>query len=257
MSALPSPSPAAGAAHRSLSPPRDVPTVRCMFPNTQWTEFARATLHGDEAGRAALESLCRNYWEPVRLFIVQRGWPRDEAPDLTQSFFLYVMDKGMLRRAEREKGRFRSFLMGVLNNYLLTERDRRRAQKRGGGHAAEELTDDVSADEEPDAGREFDRQWAVAILKAALQRVAAECLAKRGEGFYECIAVYIGGDGAVLPQEQAAQKAGIDYAEFRQEIRAWRARMRDCLRAEIRRTVSAPHEVEDEMSYLWQLLHPA
>src|SRR6187551_1769575 len=73
--------------------------MRSMFPNTQWTELAHATLHGDQAGRAALESLCRNYWEPVRLFILQRGWAQDDAPDLAQSFFLFLMEKGMLHRA--------------------------------------------------------------------------------------------------------------------------------------------------------------
>jgi DNA-directed RNA polymerase specialized sigma24 family protein len=227
-----------------------------MFPNTQWTELARATLHGDGAGRAALEALCRGYWEPVRQFILQRGWPMDEAADLTQSFFLFLMEKNVLHRAEREKGRFRSFLQGVLNNFLLTERDRRRAQKRGGAMACEELDEDVAPVEET-AAREFDRQWALAIMQGALQKVSGECMAKRGEGFFEIIAVYIGGKGEVLPQEVAAEKAGLTPGNFRSEIHLWRQKLREYLRAEVRRTVAAPHEVEEEMSYLWQLLSAA
>jgi len=227
-----------------------------MFPNTQWTELARATLHGDGAGRTALEALCRNYWEPVRLFILQRGWPQDEAADLAQSFFLFLMEKNMLHRAEREKGRFRSFLQGVLNNFLLTERDRRRAQKRGGAQAHEELDEEVAA-AEAGAEREFDRQWALAVMHGALQKVSGECMAKRGEGFFEIIAVYIGGQGEVLPQETAAAKAGMTPGNFRAEIHLWRQKLREYLRAEVRRTVAAPHEVEEEMNYLRQLLSAA
>ncbi|MES2705636.1 MAG: hypothetical protein V4726_03440 [Verrucomicrobiota bacterium] len=226
-----------------------------MFPNTEWTELAHATLHGDEAGRAALESLCRNYWDPVHLFILQRGWARDEAPDLAQSFFLYLMEKGMLHRAEREKGRFRSFLQGVLNNFLLTERDRRRAQKRGAGQEHAELDEETGAGAtESTAGQEFDRQWALAIMQTALRRVSAECMAKRGEGPFEVISVFIGGKGEVMPQELAAEKLGMPVTTFRSEIHLWRQKLREYLRAEVRRTVSAPHEVEAEMNYLCQLL---
>ncbi len=227
-----------------------------MFPNTQWTELAHATLHGDEAGRAALDALCRNYWEPVRQFVLQRGWPQDEAPDLAQSFFLFLMEKGMLHKAEREKGRFRSFLQGVLNNFLLTERDRRRAQKRGSGQEHVELEDD-SAATDATAGREFDKQWALAIMQGALQKVSAECMAKRGEGAFEVISVFIGGKGEFMPQEKAAEKLGMAVGTFRTEIHTWRQKLREYLRAEVRRTVSAPHEVEEEMNYLWQLLTAA
>jgi DNA-directed RNA polymerase specialized sigma24 family protein len=227
-----------------------------MFPNTQWTELAQATLHGDEAGRAALDAMCRSYWEPVRKYILQRGWPPHEAPDLAQSFFLFFMEKGMLHRAERERGRFRGFLQGVLNNFLLSERDRRRAQKRGSGQETVELDENTLATDSA-AEREFDRQWALAIMQAALQRVAAECTAKRGEGAFEVLAVFIGGKGEFIPQEQAAERLGMAVGAFRSEVFTWRQKLREQLRAEVRRTVSAPHEVEEEMNYLWQLLTAA
>jgi len=227
-----------------------------MFPNTQWTELAHATLSGEESGRAAMDAMCRSYWEPVRQYVLQRGWQPQEAPDLTQAFFLYLMEKGVLRQAEREKGRFRSFLQGVLNNFLLNERQRRLTKKRGAGMEQEELTED-SATSEDQAGHEFDRQWAKTIVEAALQRVAAECTAKRGEGFYEVIAVFIGGQGELTPQDEAAAKAGMNVGRFRTEIFAWRQKFREHLRAEVRRTVSAPHEVDDEVRYLWQLLTAA
>ena len=227
-----------------------------MFPNTEWTELARASLHGDEAGRAALEAMCRAYWEPVRQYTLSRGWPQDEAADLAQSFFLYLMEKGVLHKAEREKGRFRSFLMGVLNHFLLTERDRRRAQKRGSGLDSAELHDDLPSD---DAGAEleFDRQWAVAIMQTALQKVTAECAAKRGDAAAGILVVFIGGKGELIRQDQAAERLGMNMNTLRTEIFQWRQKLREHLRAEVRRTVSAPHEVDAEMNYLWQLLTAA
>jgi DNA-directed RNA polymerase specialized sigma24 family protein len=227
-----------------------------MFPETQWTELARATLSGESPGRAAMDAMCRSYWEPVRQFILFKGWPPADAPDLAQSFFLYLMERGVLRNAEREKGRFRSFLQGVLNNFLLTERQRRLTQKRGGGHEPEQLGEDIPATEEA-AGLAFDRHWAQTVVNAALQRVSADCTAKKGEEFFNAIAVFIGGKGELIPQEQAAEKLGLNIATFRTEIFNWRQKFREHLRTEVRRTVSAPHEVDDEMRYLWQLLTAA
>jgi DNA-directed RNA polymerase specialized sigma24 family protein len=244
------------AAKRNLPAPAAPVASRSMFPNTQWTELARATLSGEAPGRAAMEALCRSYWEPVRQYVLQRGWSPHEAPDLTQSFFLYLMEKGVLHQAERDKGRFRSFLQGVLNNFLLTERQRRLTQKRGGGMEREELHDDSAATEAA-AGQEFDRQWATTVVQAALQRVAAECTAKRGEGFYDVIAVFIGGKGELIPQEEAAGRLDMNVGRFRTEIFTWRQKFRESLRGEVRRTVSAPHEVDDEVRYLWQLLTSA
>jgi RNA polymerase sigma-70 factor (ECF subfamily) len=227
-----------------------------MFPNTQWTELARATLSGDQSGRAAMEAMCRNYWEPVRQYVLQRGWSPHEAPDLTQSFFLYLMEQGVLHQAQREKGRFRSFLQGVLNHFLLSERQRRLTRKRGGGMEREELEEDTAATEAA-AGLEFDREWARTVVRTALQRVSTECVAKRGRSFHEVIAVFIGGQGELIPQEQAAAQLGLSIAQFRSEIFIWRQKFRDSLRAEVRQTVSAPHEVDDEVRYLWQLLTSA
>jgi RNA polymerase sigma-70 factor (ECF subfamily) len=224
-----------------------------MFPETQWTELAHATLHGNETGRAALDALCRGYWEPVRRFILQRGWRVEDADDLAQGFFVYLMENGILRRAERERGRFRSFLQGVLNHFLLEERDRRAALKRGGGveHVAVE---EDAAHTAAGAEHEFDRQWALAVMRRATEHLQAECVEKRGDDGYALLAPYLGGPGEPLPQEQIAPRLGLTHGGLRSEIHGWRQRLRELLRAEVRRTVAAPHEVEDEMSYLRQLL---
>lgn len=165
------------------------------------------------------------------------------------------MERGVLHQADREKGRFRSFLQGILNNFLLTERQRRLTQKRGGHIHTEELTDDLpDPASDAHATAQFDKHWAHTIVQAALQRLAAECTAKKGDDFYQTIAVFIGAPGTLIPQDQAAARLGLHTATFRTEIFTWRGKFREHLRAEVRRTVSAPHEVDSEMRYLWQLL---
>ena len=103
-----------------------------QFPNTHWSLLAQATLNGDAGGQQALESLCRQYWKPVRDFIRFRGFPEADAEDLTQVFLVRLCERSVWRRAEAARGRFRSFLLGALTHFLADELDRRNTQKRGG-----------------------------------------------------------------------------------------------------------------------------
>ncbi len=226
-----------------------------MFPNTEWTQLAEATLHGESAGRAAMERLCREYWEPVRAYTLFRGWSQEDAADLTQSFFLHLMEKSILRRADRERGKFRSFLQAVLNHFLLTERDSRLRQKRGGGkaHIAVEDAQEELAEQ---AGHVeyFDRQWAAAMMKSCVTKLQDECAAKRGASAAALLMSYAGGEGEALPYTEASARLAMSEPAFKTEVLTWRRRLRELLRSEVRRTVSAPHEVDEEMSYLHHLL---
>ena len=226
-----------------------------MFPNTEWTRLAEATLHGEASGRAALERLCRAYWEPVRMYALFRGWTREDAEDLTQSFFLYLMENSVLRRVERDRGKFRAFLQGVLNHFLLTERDRRLRQKRGGGQAHVNVEDAEEELAAPTGQADyFDRQWAAALMKSSVTNLRAECVERRGESAADVLMSFAGGGGEALSYAEAAARLACTEAAFKTEVLTWRRRLRDLLRAEVRRTVSAPHEVDEEMSYLRQLL---
>jgi DNA-directed RNA polymerase specialized sigma24 family protein len=226
-----------------------------MFPNTQWTQLAQATLHGEAHGRAAMESLCRTYWEPVRAYVLYRGWPKDEAPDLTQAFFLYLMEHSVLRRVDRERGKFRAFLQGVLSHFLISELRQRQRQKRGGGKEHVTL-DDVHEDlAVPGEHVEyFDRQWAAAIMKACVTTLHGECAAKRGTDAAALLMAYAGGAGEALSYADASTRLQLPESAFRSEVLNWRRRLRELLRMEVQRTVSAPHEVAEEMSYLHRLL---
>src|SRR5262245_21736444 len=103
------------------------------FPTTQWSLLAQVSLRGDSTGREALAEFFRRYREPIRTFIERRGTSSAEAEDLTQEFFVHVMEKTTLRRADATRGRFRSFLLGALVRFLAHARDRHAAQKRGSG----------------------------------------------------------------------------------------------------------------------------
>ena len=234
--------------------------LRPVFPATQWTDLARATLHGDDAGRAALESLCRAYWEPVRRAILTKGWPPDEAADLAQSFFLHFMEHGVLHRADRERGRFRTFLQSILHRWLIDELRRRQAAKRGGGQAAVALHDLPDPAHPEDGSRpdgEFDRAWAHAVMQGALARLMAEVVAKHGEERGAVLGTFLGAGGDTPSYEAASAALGLSLAAFKSEVLTWRRKLREFLRAEVRRTVGAPHEIDEEMDYLRSLLAAA
>jgi DNA-directed RNA polymerase specialized sigma24 family protein len=226
-----------------------------MFPGTQWTELAHATLHGDTQGRDALAQLCRLYWEPVKRCIMQRGWQAADTDDMTQNFFLYVMEKGVLHRADRERGKFRHFLQGVLTNFLHNERNRQLAAKRGGGVEHAELDEtEFSSSDQLETGMVFDREWAQALMTTAMRLVEGECRAKRGEEAFDTLGVFLGAEGPTFTYDEGATRLGLGLSAFKSEIMMWRGKLRDYLRSEVRKTVSAPHEVDEELGYIRQLL---
>src|SRR5438094_560997 len=146
------------------------------FPSTNWSLLAQTTLEGQSEARAALEELCRRYWSPLHHFIRLRGFSETEAQDVTQEFLLRLLQQNSLQRADRERGRFRSFLLGALMHFLADEFDRRHALKRGAGVAPVPLDDGADKLADPSAADVglFDREWALAILEHALRRFKCE-----------------------------------------------------------------------------------
>src|SRR5689334_5073338 len=150
------------------------------FPTTHWTLLAEATLNGDTRGRSALEKLCRDYHQPVFVVLRARGFTVEEAEDLTQDFFLRLFESQAWKRAERGKGRFRSFLLGMLTHMLQHVWTAGQRQKRGGGTRTESLeVAEISGEMPvtPDAGNTeavFDREWALRLIQAAFAKVEGE-----------------------------------------------------------------------------------
>ena len=159
------------------------------FTATQWSVIVAAseTKTDPESSRAALEQLCHTYWPPLYTYVRARGYPRHDAQDLTQGFFAYLIEHKIYARTDREKGKFRSFLLASLKNFLCDARDRDQTLKRGGGHefvplhdsqteAAESLFHSQSSAAGSDAlteDRLFERSWAETLVNTVLDRITA------------------------------------------------------------------------------------
>lgn len=222
------------------------------FPTTPWTVLAGATLHGDGIAAAALERFYVLYHRPVLAVVIARGMNVEASRDITQSFFVHLMENGTLRRAEREKGRFRSFLYGALRHFMADDFDRNTAAKRGGGAVVLPLNehDSTAGPASDDETHQFDRAWALAIMERALADVQASLPPE----VYAAVKAFLPGSQAPPTGASAAAAAGLSEEALRSRIHRVRLRIRSFIRHEISRTVSAPHEIDDEMAWLFQVL---
>ena len=216
----------------------------------------RSALHGDSRATAALGSFYERYRSPVRSFFSYRSVAEDELDDLVQGFFLHAMQHSLLRRANRERGLFRSYLCGAAAFFLRNWKDRRHAGKRGGG--LEMLA--LDAPESPEIATEddqrvFDRGWALRILELSFARVEAEYGAQPER--FLLLKEFLPGSVAQPSTVEAARRAGLNENTLRSEVHRLRGRFRECLRAEVALTTSAPHEVDAELAWLREVLAAA
>jgi RNA polymerase sigma-70 factor (ECF subfamily) len=215
-----------------------------------------------EIARAALANFCQTYWAPLYSFVRSRGYTVHDAQDLTQSFFAYVLERKIYARADRQKGKFRSFLLASLKNFLAHAADAERRLKRGGGQdflplheeqakEAESLFQTHSTTSSED--RLFDRSWAETLLAAGLERLSADYKGKSKEKLFNELRIFVAG-GADPPPTYAklADRLGIAESTLRSHVTRLRARYREAVRAEVRRTVHTETQVDEE---LHELLH--
>jgi RNA polymerase sigma-70 factor (ECF subfamily) len=226
------------------------------FPTTQWNLLAQASLTAETGARQALEELCRRYWFPLHQFIRLRGYSETEAQDLTQDFLVHLLERSTLQKADRDRGRFRSFLLGALVRFLADEYDRRRAQKRGQGVVHLSLdSSEVSALSSSDPSvLMFDREWALVILEHALQAIEHEFQQSGKAAKFKLLRQFLPGSVNVPSYDDAAAELGVGLPALKSDIHRTRQRFKELVRQEIATTVSAPHEVDDELKYLQQVL---
>lgn len=227
------------------------------FATTQWSIVLRAAQPEDSEARAALELLCRRYWFPLYAFARRRVATIPEAQDLTQEFFLRLLEKNSLAAASPERGRFRSFLLTSLKNFLNNEWDRANAQKRGGGR--ERLSLDWETGEsrlslEPAHAntpeREFERQWALTLLDNVVRRLQDEFAAAGKARHFELLKETLTGDRATVEYSIVAAELSMTEEAVRQAAHRLRKRYRELLREEVAATVENDSEVEDEIGRL-------
>jgi RNA polymerase sigma factor (sigma-70 family) len=235
-----------------------------FFPSTHWTVVLAASRSQAEPkiAEAALAELCQTYWAPLYSFVRRRGYTVHDAQDLTQSFFAYLLEQKIYARVERQKGKFRAFLLASLKNFLAHEADRKRTLQRGGGQEflplheeqikeAESLFQTHSTASSED--RLFDRSWAEAVIAAGLERLAADYKGESKEKLFNELRIFVAGGADPLPTyAELADRLGIAESTLRSHVTRLRARYREALRAEVRRTVDTETQVEEE---LHELLH--
>ena len=227
------------------------------FHTTRWTLVRHATGHSVE-GQQALSELCEAYYEPVVAFLRRDGREADAAREIAHEFFARVIESPNLGGAEPGRGRFRSYLLGALKHHLSHRREWAARQKRGG--QAEMIALDAGTDTSPgidpsDAhtlppDREFDRQWALHVLRRATDALAAEWReAGRAEEF-AALQPYLGGESIHGDLAVLAESRGESAATLRKTVSRMRQRFRQHLKAQLAPTLSESTEVEDEMRAL-------
>ena len=235
-----------------------------VFPSTHWSVVlaaGRSQAEPEMVG-AALAELCQVYWAPLYGFVRSRGHTVHDAQDLTQSFFAYLLEHKVYARVDRRKGRFRSFLLASLKNFLADAADRERSLKRGGAQIFLPLHEEQAQEAESlfqthsgisSEDRLFDRSWAEALVAAPLERLSADYKREAKEQLFKELRIFIAG-GAEPPPTYAelAHRLGITESTLRSHVTRLRARYRDALRTEVRRTVDSEKQVDQE---LHELLH--
>jgi RNA polymerase sigma-70 factor (ECF subfamily) len=215
-----------------------------------------------ESARQALAGFCEAYWPPLYSFLRHRGYPSADAQDLVQSFFAYLLKQNTLLRANQQKGRLRTFLLGSLQNFLFNEYDRARALKRGGGGqvvSIEEYLPDAEAamlatSHLSDVGC-YDFVWASNIVARSWQHLQSAFVAEGKAEWLEELRPFIAGGSAKPPnQEEAAARLRVPIATLRTWLSRLRQRYRDSLRMEVARTVSDRADIDLELQYLYQIL---
>jgi RNA polymerase sigma-70 factor (ECF subfamily) len=229
------------------------------FPTTHWSLLAEASVIGETKARSALDELCRRYWGPLQQFIRSRGYDEAEAADLTQEFLLHLMENSALRKPDPLRGKFRSFLLGALTHFLSHERERRKARKRAGQYPHITLDDWGEGEAgRPAAGdsevAEFDRTWAQAVVQAAIGRVKQDYHEAGKGALFDVVRAFLPGGKPPPPYERAAASLEMSLAAFNSEIHRMRRQFRDRLCAEVTSTISAPHEIDEEIAYLYRVL---
>jgi RNA polymerase sigma factor (sigma-70 family) len=239
------------------------------FAPTHWSVIIAAGENEatPEIAGAALAQLCQTYWSPLYSFVRSRGYSVHDAQDLTQSFFAYLIDRKIYARADREKGKFRSFLLASLKNFLADAYDREQTLKRGGG--ADFLPLDEERAEEAESlfqtcsgsgnaiseDRVFERTWAETLVTGGLDRLAAFYKTEGKQALFDELRVFLTGSEAPLPSYTAlAVRLGTQESTLRSHVTRMRARYREALRAEVRQTVETDGEVDGELRELLRVL---
>jgi RNA polymerase sigma-70 factor (ECF subfamily) len=217
-----------------------------------------------EMAQAALEELCQTYWTPLYSFVRSRGYTVHDAQDLTQSFFAHLIEHKIYTRVDRQKGRFRWFLLASAKNFLVNAANHERTLKRGGGQNFLPLHEQQIENAESvfptqnsvsTGDQIFDRGWAEALIAVGMERLSAEYKREAKETLFNELKVFLTGSAEPPPTySELADRLKMTESTLRSHVTRLRARYREVLRAEVRRTVDTDAEVDAELHELLRIL---
>lgn len=220
------------------------------FQTTQWSVILRA----EQGAEEALVHLCRNYWTPLYAYARRRGNSAHEAEDLTQGFFAHILEHRSFAGVAPSKGRFRTFLLVSLKNFLENENRRDRALKRGGGrfiiswdHLSSGARDAVASDESLTPEKAYDREWAVTLVSRVIKQLEKECQAARKTELFDALKSTLTGDANTQSYQQLANQLKMTEGAVKVSAHRLRRRFGELLREQVQRTVADPSQVEDEL----------
>lgn len=225
---------------------------------THWSLVlaAGADVSSGAAGDA-LAQLCETYWYPLYAFLRSRGYAAEDSQDLTQAFFTRVLERRTLASADPARGRFRTFLLVSLKNFVANEREREQAKKRGGGIVVVPLEIETAegrfqleprTDETPE--RVFDREWALILLDNVLRRLQTEMTRAGRDGHFAQLKEFLTGEEQPAGYVAAARALGMSAGATRVAVHRLRRRFAELVRSEIAQTVSSADEIDDELRHL-------
>jgi RNA polymerase sigma factor (sigma-70 family) len=234
-----------------------------QFATTRWSLILSAanSESEEEKTREALEELCRTYWRPVFSFVCRRGYSMEDAQDLTQDFFVKILEPGWLQHADPNRGRFRSLLLKSLQNFLINAVGRTHARKRGGevkfiswddwmADAPSQLSISDRAITSLAPERLFDLRWAVTVVEHALRRLREECESKGKRRLFHALSSHLTAERDEVSFAQLSTELEIAESAVIKQLYNLRQRYRSLLRDEVAHTVADPAELEDEIRYL-------
>lgn len=234
---------------------------QAVFATTHWSVVLTAGRQDTTRAQDALAKLCQTYWYPLYAYVRRRGYSAEDAQDLTQEFFARLLQRQSLASADPNRGRFRSFMLGVMNHFLADEWNKARAQKRGGGAKLLPLQFDTAETryghepaDKTTPEQNYERRWAMTLLEEVLRRLADEYKQEgRAELFAELNPCLVG-ERTDQPYAELAARLGVNEGTIKSAVHRLRQRYRQLLRDEIANTVAEPDEVDTELRHLFTIL---
>src|SRR5215467_921986 len=201
------------------------------------------------------------YWPPIYSFVRRRGYAPADAQDLTQSFFAFFLRTKAYARTDKLQGKFRSFLLASVKNFLADNWDRGQAIRRGGGYqfvsldqATAETFYDAASAHDSTAEHLFELRWAKSLTAGALDSLRQEMQDQGKLGLFEQLTVFLTGGDTLPSYDEASARTGLPRATVKTHVHRLRQRYREIVRREVARTVSSPHEIDEELRYLCNVL---